>query len=92
VFGEPGEYLFANGTVLALSNVIVDRNPPELVNEKGEVYQPTFLIQVSINPELIDTGGDRIRLKEHSSDSSLKTYAVTRLISQAGLVSSLEVK
>lgn len=92
VFGEPGEYLFANGTTQVLTDVIVTRNPPELVNEKGEVYQPTFIVQVSINPKLINTGGDRIKLLEHASDTTYKTYAVAKLMSQEGLVSSLEIR
>jgi hypothetical protein len=92
VFGEPAEYLFANGTTQELTDAIVNRNPPELVNEKGEVYQPTFIVQVSINPNLINTGGDRIQLKEHASDSAYKIYAVAKLLSQEGLVCSLEIR
>lgn len=92
VFGEPGEYLFYQGTTQVLTDVIVNRNPPELVNEKGEVYQPTFIVQVSINPNLINTGGDRIKLYEHASDITFKTYAVAKLLAQEGLVCSLEVR
>jgi hypothetical protein len=92
VFGEPAEYLFQNGTTQSLTDAIVNRNPPELINEKGEVYQPTFLVQVSINPNLINTGGDRIQLKEHTSDAGYKTYVVAKLLSQEGLVCSLEIR
>lgn len=92
VFGEAGEYLFNNGTTQVLTDIIIERNPPELVSDKGEVYQPTFIVQVSINPQLINTGGDKLKLKEHASDTSYKTYAVHRLLSQSGLTCSLAIK
>jgi len=92
VFGEPAEYLFTNGDIEILEDVIIDRNPPELVNEKGEVYQSTFMVQVSLDPQRINTGGDRLKIKEHASDSTYKTYAVYRLVSQVGLVCVLELR
>lgn len=90
-FGEAAEYLFRGGSVQPLSSAIIDRSPPESVNEKGDVYQPRFTVQVNIEPRLIDIGGDRIRIKEHATDDEFKTYSVYKLLSQIGMVSVVEV-
>lgn len=92
VFGEAAEYIFRSGQVVELSNVVVYRNPPELIDERGEVYQPTMTADVQIDPSLVDTGGDKIRLKEHGNDAAFKTYSVTRLVSQIGNMINIEVR
>ena len=35
VFGEPAEYIYRSGIVVELDNVVVYRNPPELIDERG---------------------------------------------------------
>lgn len=92
VFGEPAEYIYRSGIVVELDNVVVYRNPPELIDERGEVYQPTMTVDVPIDPIMVDTGGDKIKLKEHSNDVAFRTYTVTRLISQIGDMCNLEVR
>lgn len=97
VFGEPAEYLFRSGsfphsgTQLDFTDAIIERNPPEAVNEKGEVYQPKFIVQLNIDPKLINVGGDKIRIREHANDTQLKTYGVYKLLNQVGMVVNLEV-
>lgn len=98
VFGEPAEYLFRSGSIAGISgttrefsDAIVFRNPPESVNEKGEVYQPKFKVQLNLDPKLVNVGGDKIRIREHANDTDFKTYGVYKLESQAGMVVTLEV-
>ena len=49
-------------------------------------------VDVPIDPIMVDTGGDKIKLKEHSSDVAFRTYTVTRLVSQIGDMCNLEVR
>lgn len=90
-FGEPAEYLFRCGDTQSFTDAIVDRNPPEAIDEKGVVYQPKYRVELSIDPAQVNTGGDRIRIKEHATDTEFKEYAVYKLNSQVGLVSSIEI-
>ena len=97
VFGEPAEYLFRSvshehsGTQMDFTDAIINRSPPEAVNEKGEVYQPKFTVQLNLDPKLVNIGGDKIRIREHASDTEFKTYGVYKLLGQVGMVVVLEV-
>lgn len=89
-FGEPVVYRFRAGTTEDV-DVLVNREPNQQLDEKGEVYQPRFLVIVPIASRLVDTGGDKIDLLEHPTDTTAKTYSVLQIMSQNGSTTELAI-
>ncbi len=84
-FAEEVVYQFVNPIKSAATvNAVIERNPPEVLGPKGEVFQPKFIVSLSgVDAVDINTGGDKIHLKTHENDSSTKAYSVLIIMAQS---------
>jgi len=85
--GEAASYRFRDGTV-ETGSVIINREPNQILDSKGEVFQPKFTVQIEfVDADQVDTGGDKISIKKHPLDVSATEYSVLMIVSQnAGVV------
>jgi hypothetical protein len=64
---------------------IVDREPPTLLDEVGNVISLTFMVYVKndeadgISGQEVDTGGDKIELAAKANDTSKRQYAIVKV-------------
>lgn len=81
-------------TILA----IVDREPPSLMDEVGNVLVLSFMIYVSnsatdgISAQEIDCGGDSIEIGARVGDTTLKTCSILRVLGNDNGMLQLAVK
>jgi len=86
--GEAVVYRFRDGST---ENFVgpIDRQPIQILGLKGEVWQPRFVITIPVETKLVNTGGDRVDVFEHPTDTVAKTYSVLQILSQNGLTTEL---
>lgn len=84
-FAEQVVYLPKGGgsrTILA----VVEREPPTLMDDAGNILSPSFMIYVAnsnvagIASNEIDTGGDRIQITNRVNEVAKKTCTIMRMI------------
>jgi hypothetical protein len=83
-FGEPVMYRFRGGFFVEVM-AIVDREPNQRYDLRGNVYQPAYEIQVKnsdtgVLASMVDAGGDFVELTDWQS-GEVVTATVTQIIS-----------
>lgn len=83
-FGEPIIYRFRDGFSVEVT-AIVDREPNQRYDLRGNVYQPAYEIQVKnsdagVLASMVDAGGDVVELTDWQS-GEVVTATVTQIIS-----------
>jgi hypothetical protein len=83
-FGEPISYRFRSGDAVQVV-AIVDREPNQRYDMRGNVYQPAYEVQikhseVGVIANRVDAGGDTVELTDWQSELPV-TATVTQIIS-----------